>query len=364
MSKFLDKISGAGLRPPKMVTLMMTSDCNLRCRHCWPESGPQRSVQPVAAETFRKLFHELADLQVKEICLTGGEPFTHPQWYTILGDACGRLEFERVTMQTNATLLDDIKIQKLKEIDCKSLVVQVSLEGASSNTHDYVRGEGSFKRALEGLKRLCKAGLGKQTQVAFTEMRHNFTDLPLLLELIDELGISRCVSGTLVPQGRAKKTVRIAPPTSSQYELLLNLYQSDAAFRSRYERLGNIAALEWYRGRSYPSAQGCICIETPYIDTHGRIFPCHYLPALEFAVNGAHDRSLKTVMAEAVALWAKLPVIDRRRRRGLKPCKTCPGRLHCDGGCMGRAWAASGDFVSVEDRCSLRKTVYNWKVQA
>jgi len=343
-----------------MVTLMMTNGCNLRCRHCWPESYSDQSIQPVPAETLQRLIHELAGLKVKEICLTGGEPLTHPNWYSILSYACGHPEFKRVTLQTNATRLDHDEIHKLNGIDCKGLLVQVSLEGASRMTHDQVRGKGSFKRALKGLKRLCEAGLGKQTQVAFTEMRHNFAELPLLLELTDELGISGCASGTLVPQGRAKESNRIAPPTPSQYEHLLSLYQSDATFRSRYERLGNIAALEWFKGRSYPSGQGCICIETPYIDAEGRIYPCHYLPAPEYAVKGAHDRSLEAIILEAMALWAQLPEMDRTRRRDLQPCKTCPGSTHCAGGCMGRAYAASGDFRSVEDRCALRKTVYAW----
>ena len=191
-------------------------------------------------------------------------------------------------------------------------------------------------------------------------MKHNFAELPLLLELIDDLDLAGCVSGTLVPQGRAKEAEQIAPPTPSQYEQLLSLYQSDATFKSRYERLGNIAALEWFKGRSHPFYQGCICIETPYIDSQGRIYPCRFLPAPEFAVQGAHDRSLETVILEAIRLWAQLPEMDRRRRSELEPCKKCPGQKHCAGGCMGRAYAASGNFTSVEDRCALRKAVYSW----
>jgi len=307
------------------------------------------------------MIRELASLEVEEICLTGGEPLTHPDWFNILNYACSQPGLKRVSLQTNGTLLDDTKIKVLHSMFFKGLQIQVSLDGASKRTHDRVRGQGSFESALQGLKRLSEAGLGKQTQVAFTEMQHNFAELPFLLELLDDLGISGCVSGTLVPQGRAKGANQIDSPTPSQYKKLLDLYQSDLEFRSRYKRLGNIAALEWLKGRSSESAQECVCIETPYINTEGQIDPCHFLPAPEFAVKGAHHRSLETVMMEAIALWAKLPEIDHRRRRELQPCKVCPGRLHCAGGCMGRAYAATGDFMSVEDRCVLRKSVYSWK---
>lgn len=348
------------MRPPKIVTLTMTNGCNLECSHCWPESRSVQSVHPVSAQTLKRLIHELADMHAEEICLTGGEPLSHPDWHDILSCACGHPEFKRVMLQTNATLIDDITIQKLGAIQHRGLVVQVSLEGAGSTTHDQVRGQGSFDAAFRGLRLLSEGGLGQQTQVAFTEMQHNFTDLPRLLELADDLGLGGVVSGTLVFQGRAKKSIQIAPPTPSQYEHLLSLYQSDPVFRSRYERLGNIAALEWFKGRTHPFAQSCICIETPYIDAEGKIYPCHYMPAPEFAVHGAHDRSLEAVMLASLELWSRLPEMDRRRRGELKPCKTCPGKEHCAGGCMGRAYAASGDFASVEDRCSLRKAVYTW----
>ena len=360
MSAFREKIKAAGLRPPKMVTLMMTNGCNLKCSHCWPESCAVESVQPVPAKTLNRLIHELAGLGAEEICLTGGEPFTHPDWYDILSWACRHPEFRRVLLQTNATLFDDASVRQLIEINCRGLVVQVSLEGAGSLTHDQVRGQGSFEEAFKGLQRLSEAGLGPKTQVAFTEMRHNFADLPRLLELAEELGLAGVVSGTLVSHGRAKEADRIASPAPSQYENLLGLYESDPVFRSRYERLGNIAALEWFKGRAHPSAQGCICIETPLIDASGRVYPCHYMPAPEFSVEGAHERSLEAVMLASLELWAHLPRMDHRRRMELQPCKTCPGKEHCAGGCMGRAYAASGDFTSVEDRCTLRKTVYSW----
>ncbi|MCG6911684.1 MAG: radical SAM protein [Deltaproteobacteria bacterium] len=343
-----------------MVTLSMTNACNLRCRHCWPDSGSVKSFPPVPTQTLGRLVNEIADLGTEEICLAGGEPLLHPDWYTILEQACGQAGIKRVTLQTNGTLIDDAVVDKLKAVEGARILVQISLDGTGPRTHDMVRGKGSFERSLSGLRHLCESGLGPQTQVAFTEMVHNFADLPLLLELADEMGISRCVSGTLVSQGRAKASDHIAPPTPQQYERLLDLYQTDTVFRSRYERIGNIAALEWFKGRSQGSAQRCVCIETPYIDAQGLVYPCHYMPAPAFAVEGAHERSLESVITKALGLWACLPVLDHRRREELKPCKTCVGKEHCAGGCSGRAYAASGNFTSVEDRCHLRKSVYNW----
>ncbi len=79
------------------------------------------------------------------------------------------------------------------------------------------------------------------------------------------------------------------------------------------------------------------------------------------AADRVHDRPLRTVIAEALPTWAELPEISRRRSVALSACEGCPGHAHCAGGCMGRADAAQGNVMSVEDRCHLRREVYFWE---
>jgi len=359
--RVIGHITRVGLRPPKMVTLMITNGCNLRCNHCWPESRSSNVTLPVPVDTIRRLILELVNFGVDEICLTGGEPLTHPKWFEILSFTCKHSGLKRVRFQTNATLLTALEIKALQSIKFKGLSVQVSLEGATPQTHDRVRGAGNFERAFRGLKLLVEGGLGKQTLVAFTEMEHNFTELPILLEMVEALGISHLVSGTLVQAGRTTQTDQLAPPKPSQYRDLLDLFHSDKQFRSRYKKIGNIAALEWLAGRLNTSPQSCICIETPYINADGQMYPCVMLPIEKYAVQGVHHRPLEEALTEGALLWAELPELNRRRSVELEACKKCIGKLHCAGGCMGRAYAASGDFMTVEDRCALRKAVYAWK---
>lgn len=359
MKKALNSIIRAGLRPPKIVTVMLTNGCNLSCLHCWPESRSWGTAPPVPAETLKRLIREFARLGVEEICLTGGEPLTHPDWFEILSFTCRQPGLTRVRLQTNATLLSDVDIENLGSIGFKGLIVQVSLEGATAQTNDLVRGPGSFEQAFRGLKGLAEAGLGRQVVVAYTETRENFSELPRLLGFLDELGIGRLISGTLVLGGRAARSDRIALPTPSQYRELLHLYHSDPMFRERYDRIGNIAALEWFRGKSTPGPECCTCIERPYIHADGKIYPCLMLPIDTYAVHDVHHRPLEEVLTEGASIWSGLPELNRRRSLELDACKRCPGQLHCAGGCMGRAYAATGDFMSVEDRCDLRKAVYS-----
>ncbi|MCD6184738.1 MAG: radical SAM protein [Deltaproteobacteria bacterium] len=364
IKKALGHLMHVGLRSPKKVTLMITNECNLQCRHCWPESLPSACTTKISHASIIKMIQVLEQLEVEEVCLTGGEPLTHPHWFEILSYACKQSKLKKVCLQTNATLLSGLEIEALKSLHCDGLSIQVSIDGASAQTHDYVRGAGSFELASRGLRALSEGGLGKQSIVAFTEMEHNFMELPLLLEMVDFLGIGGLVSGTLVPAGRAGKTEQIAPPRPSQYRDLLSLFHHDAEFRSRYTKIGNIAALEWYAGRSTPTLRGCICGEAPYINAYGQMFPCVMLPIEIYGVHGVYHRPFEEVLNEAALRWAELPDLYRRRTEELEACKECVGRLHCAGGCMGRAYAVSGDFMMVEDRCALRKSVYLWNTPA
>jgi radical SAM protein with 4Fe4S-binding SPASM domain len=78
----------------------------------------------------------------------------------------------------------------------------------------------------------------------------------------------------------------------------------------------------------------------------------------QYAVKAVNDRSLGELITESLLLWAELPHIAKRRQTELAFCWDCPGKNHCLGGCMGRAYSVSGDLMGVEDRCVLRRAIY------
>jgi len=104
----------------------------------------------------------------------------------------------------------------------------------------------------------------------------------------------------------------------------------------------------------------CTLVRNPYVSTDGRLYPCPLLHERDFAVDGAFSRPLADALAEGLDPWARLQQLSRDRAAQIPSCSGCPGRAHCGGGCMGRAWSAHRDFLAPEDRCSLRREVYRW----
>jgi MoaA/NifB/PqqE/SkfB family radical SAM enzyme len=134
--------------------------CNLACRHCLNASGPKdpwlRGLDP---GEVRRHIREAEALGVREFYFTGGEPFLHPELPALLADA---LAVAPTTVLTNGTLIDDAMADRLAALAAGSpysLELRVSLDGATAEENDPIRGHGTFERALSAIQRLAARGL-------------------------------------------------------------------------------------------------------------------------------------------------------------------------------------------------------------
>jgi len=350
----LEKIRSAGLKLPKTLFLAISGDCNLHCAHCLVES-PRPGHVPAAE--VRRLVGEFLSLGGEEICLTGGEPLLHSHWFDLVSDLCRNPELRSLRLQTNASLMTRRHAEALRSLRCERLSFQISLEGGTPASHDRVRGEGSFAGALAGLDCLVESGFGPRITINFTEMRHNMVEIPGLLCLADWYGVKEVVGSTLLAHGRASSSP-FQPPLPSQYTDLLKRYRRDDEFRRLYDKLGRFSAIEWWLGREEAAPGCCSFAETLYLTADGLLYPCVLLHSEEFAARGAFERPLAETIAEAVPLWSGLQEHCRRRAETIETCRGCPAKGHCGGGCPARALLVHGDLGCPEDRCELRKAVF------
>ncbi len=133
--------------------------CNLRCRHCFISCSPENhSFWFMTREQVIDTLRQSVALGVKEYYFTGGEPFMHREMVTILGDA---LAYGPTTVLTNATLILARTARALAAAARRSpytLEIRVSLDGVTAAANDALRGEGSFVRAMQGVRQLVAAG--------------------------------------------------------------------------------------------------------------------------------------------------------------------------------------------------------------
>lgn len=356
--KSIDRLTQYGVVPANRLIIAITRHCNLKCNHCWLTSGPKSSLKHVDATRLKETISLWVDAGVQTLCLSGGEPLTHPQWQEILTHCAQFPTIYHLRLQTNGTLLTPKRVDDLTDPVFANLHLQISLDGAQPATHDLVRGKGNFAKTMNGLQLLSQAGLGPRTTVSFTEMAHNFEELPQLFTMMEKLNIGRVVSGTLIQGGRAL-TSALRLPKPEQYATLIERFTHDDQLRATYERIGNTSCLEWYASRHEISEHHCAqCTESLYISEEGTLFPCGLLSVTKYGIQGVWNCSVEAIAAKAEAQWAGLNTLSRQRVDNIQACKTCTGRLHCQSGCMARLARPTDNFFEVEDRCRLRKQVY------
>ena len=133
--------------------------CNLRCVHCFISCAPDnRSFEFLTLAEVELWLERSRPWGVKEYYFTGGEPFMHPDLPVMLERT---LERGPATVLTNGTLLPRRVLGPLARVAREaaySLEIRVSVDGPSPEANDPIRGEGTFERAMEGVRRLLDAG--------------------------------------------------------------------------------------------------------------------------------------------------------------------------------------------------------------
>lgn len=175
---------------PRSVTVTLTSRCNLRCVMCNHWKHPTRPEEEIPYDQAARVISEAADWGVPEIELSGGEPMLRSDFLDLLRHArrCGI----GVNVTTNGTLIDEEAAGEFARTD--GLRLQISLDGASADTHDWVRGvPGGFERIMAGVERMRRAGCGGDGtpyNATTVIVDRNLDELEQIIGLARELGFA------------------------------------------------------------------------------------------------------------------------------------------------------------------------------
>ena len=172
----------------------ITNCCNLKCRHCG--SSCLSEGQYLKAADVKKTIDSISG-ELPMICLTGGEPLVHPDFFEIAEVVRAKGIHWGIT--TNATLIDDDYAIRLKHSGMST--VSVSLDGMEKS-HDLLRRqEGAWRRAVRGVKSLQNAGFKPQVTTVFH--KDNIDEFDELYDFLVELGICSWRPINVEPIGRA-----------------------------------------------------------------------------------------------------------------------------------------------------------------
>ncbi|MHC4200229.1 MAG: radical SAM protein [Planctomycetota bacterium] len=194
--------------PLRQIYYNPVGTCNLRCRHCWVDPDVDRGDNDPFAQRERRgdelapaqlygILDDAKTLGLRHVKFTGGEPFLRRDTIEVMeGTAERKLG---LTVETNATLLDDETIARLAKI--RPNQVAVSMDSADAAYHDRFRGvKGAHARALDAVRKLVAAGCKLQIIAAIT--LENLEAAQDMIALGRRLGVGSVKLCPVAPIGR------------------------------------------------------------------------------------------------------------------------------------------------------------------
>ena len=343
-----------------------TIRCNLACAHCRRVESDETADRDMSTEQAGGLIEQLADLgrgqpMMPVLVFSGGEPLCREDLFELIEQA--KSLGITPALATNGTLIDAAVAQQIH--DSGVARVSVSLDGATAEVHDRLRRlKGSFAKAVEGIGHLSHRKVPFQINVTLT--RHNAGQLKEVYELARSLGAVAVHIFMLVPVGCGRSLADTDMLSPEQYEQkMLEICRLDGQGQLQmkvtcgphYERVIRQEGLYKSRleagrgGGTVPgrsghggASKGCLAgLGVLFVGHQGDVFPCGYLPV-----------KCGNVLEQRLCdIWHSSEDLARMRDSSALEgkCGVCGYRQIC-GGCRGRAYAATGNYMAEEPFCA------------
>lgn len=276
----LSKLTG-----PIMISLDITQKCNLKCVHCFNNSGSSVSDE-LSDKEIIDVANQIAELHPHNVCLCGGETLCRENIFDIIDTLRGNVT--KISMVSNGYKMDFETAKRL--VDSGVSHIQISLDGKDCYQHDTFRGvKGSFDRAVNAIKNVKKCGINRLA-VSLVPNKLNYKTIDEYIDLCYELEINDVRMMPFLPSGRGRSIGRNLLLNNIEYFYLIE------KVKSKKREYANIMNVEWgdpldhMRRMPFNAEYGLqtYCME---VKSNGDITVTTYLPIV---VGNCRKYTLKT----------------------------------------------------------------------
>lgn len=316
-----------------LLAVEVTSHCNLACAHCY--GGFDGRGHPMPPEWPEAIAEQAAEMGVRVVTITGGEPLTLgadlPAYFRPF-----KRRGLRTFLTTNGIGIGAAVSRNLLEgLDG----VQVSLDGARA-THDRVRGRGRFEAALESLRTLRAWGF--ETAAMMTLHAGNVAEVPEVLAVAKSVGARLSLERYSAP-GRHDRT-EPAPAAALAHAYELALAEGLHSFDPCYQAFG-YSSRDAFPPKGRTIQGGCTAgVAALAVSATLDVYTC---VRLRVPIGNLRSTGL-------VELWRGGPLLnalrDRSRLEGA--CGSCGLSPVC-GGCRAHAYYSTGRLMASDPSCPI-----------
>lgn len=333
----------------KSIYAEIITSCNLKCKHCFGEFGDSEEKM-MTDEQFHKLLLEAKENRVNTIIISGGEPLLHPKFY----DFCYSIVESKMNLviATNGMIVTDKLIKLLNE---DGVNIQISLEGNDEESHDFIRGKGTFSVVSNNLKKLLDKGFNEKITISTTVHNKNLNIIDDIVRWCIERKIKRIALKKLLYIGRGMNNrsivsncgydlfIDVLSPKLDQYRNSIRIDGAPSITKFNLEKMVNL---------EYPCPLG----ENIKVDTEGNVFPCQLLSDKEYAIGNIFVNKLSDILFGDK--FIELLEVSKNRTYKIQKCNSCNFLHFCKGGCMAQSLDEYGTIYHEYPYCSLRHKGY------
>ena len=369
---------------PITVVWNFTNRCNLNCLHCHQNSSSLSSESELTTSQAYQVIDKMSEAGVAILTFSGGEPLLRDDLY----DAVKRANDNGMlcTVASNGTLVTYEVAKKLANVGVKR--VEIGLDGARAETHDFLRNKsGSFDATIKGIRNCASVGFD-ELAVTMTLHSKNIDELKETMNLAETLGATRFYLNRLIPAGRGIEACYLDVTPHEKIDALEELYRR--FHRSVTEGFGMqcyARGMTYYSRLGYERSKGSVFTVSEALSGYEKMFQEKFeleiskivkklatgfggcSVGLTYAGLTASGDLLPCVPArinlgnlleqDLEEIWIKSELLNYvRNRRELKgSCKKCAYKGLC-GGCRYTAYITSGDWLGPDASCPFgAKTV-------
>ncbi len=289
--------------------------CNMTCRHCHVDAGPDRWREIMDRETVDACLAALDRTEAHTVDLTGGAPELNPNFRYLVDQCVDR--GKHVIDRCNLTVLLIPKNRDLPQwLAERGVEVVCSLPHYRRRNTDIQRGEGTFEKSIEALRRLNDAGYGqgdphRRLTLMVNPVGSHLTGDQCSMESAWKSGLERNHGVT--------------------FDRLIALNNMPISrFLEWLEESGNLQSYMELLVRSFNPAtvQGLMCINTLSISWDGAIYDCDFNQMLDLGVRTQNGDS--TVREFEPADLADRKIVTGRHCYGCTAGagSSCGGAIH------------------------------------
>jgi radical SAM protein with 4Fe4S-binding SPASM domain len=332
------------LSAPAIAFIEVTNLCNLRCKHCYANSGLKRESE-MATSTISRLIDDFDQMGVLQVFLTGGEVFSHPDALEIICHA--RAKRFSTQIFTNGLLLTPHKLRQLPA----GTSFFISFDTADPVRT--IRGKMDFPKLQRCFESMLE--FGHVLRTAISVHRFNINDAEEIFEWCAKRGYPRPQWLETHPIGRAllhpdillqphqvDKVFEVYKRCMERYTVDENTTLPLAGFEDKAaDHVRSIDTIKFCQRLERATGREKCGRSFAYVNSSGDVFPCsNCMSSNMFRAGNVTETSFESIWRDGFAEVRRITFKD------FKVCSSCPieqENIWCQFRCPPLAQNVSGD---------------------